>query len=553
MARPVPRDAGSTTPTRAPDAGATRDEIALSWKRSASAGLLPSATLENASLGDVDRRSRLLSAANPILDRMESLLDGAGYCVVLADRNAQLVDMRFGTRGLRDAVYGLGVVPGRSFTEQSAGTNSISTTFELRAPLAVREGEHYVESMRRFSCYGYPLIHPVTRRTEGVLDITFLAAEDNPLLRPILVHSAHDIVGRLLDETRSGEQRLFHAFQDASARRHGAPVVALADEILLENTAAARMVGPVDHAVLRSMADDASNRRGAIARLTLDSGAVVSVCWTRPATASGSVFEIDPVDTPSRPMQTSPVSTVRPGREHPVTTAVIGEPGTGKTRWLHRSTAVTQSEWFDAADVLENDRSAWITSVRDAVDAGRDLVVENVHLFDAPLAHRVHEVLGAATGRVALSADAEANISEVRALLSLCARSVELLPLRLRRHEIPDIARDLLVRYGSAARFTDAAMTALIEYHWPGNVAELATEVREAAARRSVGDITERELRRPRRATAPAARTVLDTAVREVIVAELERHNGNKRMTAERLGISRTTLYKRMKEFSIAG
>ena len=105
-----------------------REQIARSWQRSASSGLEPAHTLESASLRDVDRRSRLLAAANPVLDRMEDVLDGSGYCVLLADRDARLVDLRFGTRELRDIVFGVGAVVGRSFTEEASGTNSIATT-----------------------------------------------------------------------------------------------------------------------------------------------------------------------------------------------------------------------------------------------------------------------------------------------------------------------------------------------------------------------------------------------------------------------------------------
>ena len=100
---------------------------------------------------------------------------------------------------------------------------------------------------------------------------------------------------------------------------------------------------------------------------------------------------------------------------------------------------------------------------------------------------------------------------------------------------------------------TAAAMTALMGYDWPGNLAELRSEVTEVAATRSVGDITARDLIRPR-SGAPAARLgTLDAAMREAIVRELERHGGNKRTTAEQLGISRTTLYKRMKDLGIVG
>lgn len=470
-----------------------REQIALSWQRSASSGLEPAHSLEQSAIRDVDRRSRLLAAADPILDRMESMLDGSGYCVLLADRDARLVDLRFGTRTLRDVVFGVGAVVGRSFTEEASGTNSISTSFELRKPLAVRGSEHYMESMKGFSCYGHPLIHPITKRIEGVLDITFLESEDNPLLQPMLAHSAQDIQGRLLEETRSGEQRLFQAFQHASARRRGAPVVAIGDELLLENTSA--------------------------------------------------VLEIDVLDEPARRTSTAAAS-------QPL--CVVGEPGTGKSTTLARLTAARAPRWFDAADLVTSTPAAWLASVETQVTAGADVVVKNIHLADAPVAHRLHALLKSARGWFALSSSIrDTSTAEHRQLLSLCTDTVELAPLRSRRHEIPDLVRGMLAEIGSRARFTPDAMRALIDHDWPGNIGELRDEVMSAAARRSVGDISEHDLVRPGARGASSRLTALDAAMRDAIVHELARCGGNKAATADSLGISRTTLYKRMKELGI--
>ncbi|MDJ0393484.1 helix-turn-helix domain-containing protein [Rhodococcus sp. G-MC3] len=520
-----------------------REQIALSWQRSASSGLAPGHSLQQSSLRDVDRRSRLLAAANPIIDRMESVLQGSGYCVLLADRDARLVDLRFGTRKLRDAVFGVGAVVGRSFTEQASGTNSISTSFELRKPLAVRGDEHYIESMKGFSCYGYPLIHPVTKHIEGVLDITYLAAEDNPLLRPMLAHAAHDIQGRLLEETRSGEQRLFQAFQHASAQRRGAPVVAIADELLLENTSAAKLVDSVDHAALRSLTDDSIRRSGVVEKVVLSSGARATIRWERPVSGAGIVIEIDIQEQPPRTMTAA--ATVRP-------LCVLGEPGTGKSTTLARMTASRNPHWFDAGDIVVSTPADWLGSIQKQLTAGADVVVENVHLTDGPVAHRLHALMASTRSWFALSSSTrDTTEPEHRRLLSLCTETIELAPLRSRRHEIPDLVRVIMAEIESRAHFTSTAMSALIDYDWPGNIGELRAEVIDAASRRTIGDITEHDLVRPRNRSITSRMSALDAAMRDAIVHELARLGGNKRTTAEALGISRTTLYKRMKELGI--
>ncbi|MBJ7291507.1 helix-turn-helix domain-containing protein [Williamsia sp.] len=531
------------------DPPALRDEIARSWERSRSSGLRPSDSLERFSVSDVDRRSRLLAAAEPVLDRMESMLARTRYCVLLSDRDARLVDLRFGSHQVRDAVTATGTVLGRPFREETSGTNSIATVHELRVPVSVRGDEHYIEAMKGFSCHGHPLIHPVTRRIEGVLDITCLVDEDNPLLQPLLAQSATDIQSRLLEETRWSEQLLFAAFQRSNATRRGAPVIAMADEILLENTSAAALVGSDDHGALRAQIEGSTRRSGTIGSMTLRAGRAVRIRWERPRSGAGVVLEIDPVDAP-----TVIDAAGRPPAAR--TTAVIGEPGSGRSTALSDWARTPDTDRFDAADLAVDDAHAWMARVSERL-RGDDAVVlvENVHLLPDLLACALRETIGSASARVGLSSNPVVDVGhEQRRLVSVCADCTELVPLRLRRHEIPSIARSMLGRHGLDLHFTPAAITALANHDWPGNLAELAQEIDDLVARRSAGAITDTDLLRPRR-TRPSdcTRNPIDTALHEAITNELRRHGGNKRATADHLGISRTTLYKRMRELHIPG
>ena len=105
--------------------------------------------------------------------------------------------------------------------------------------MRVHAGEHYVHQLQPFSCYGHPVWHPVTRRLEGVLDITGLAADANPLLAALVTRAVDDIEQRLLDGTRTSERRLLAAFQSASGRRQRV-LVAIGENVVLSNRAAHR-------------------------------------------------------------------------------------------------------------------------------------------------------------------------------------------------------------------------------------------------------------------------------------------------------------------------
>ena len=95
--------------------GSTRPLIATSWRRVAMTGLYPSASVDDAEIEDVDRRSRLMVAATPVLDEMAAELDGTRFAVILADRNALLTDFRFGQERLRPKLHEVGTVEGRRF------------------------------------------------------------------------------------------------------------------------------------------------------------------------------------------------------------------------------------------------------------------------------------------------------------------------------------------------------------------------------------------------------------------------------------------------------
>ena len=245
-----------------------RPVIALSWHRAVMSGLDPAAPVDNPNVEEVDRRSRLMVAAGPILDEVAQALAGTGFAVMLADRSARLVDIRYGDPALRPVAEHVGAVEGCRFVEETTGTNSIATCFELRSGVAVHGEEHFIESLKKFSCYGHPVLNPVTRRLEGVLDITCLAENDNPLLAPFLVRATQQIEARLLAGARQAEQRMLAEFQHAQRRDRSRPVVALGEDVLLANAAATELLDAADHAMLRGMAVDAPVSR----RLTLSSG-----------------------------------------------------------------------------------------------------------------------------------------------------------------------------------------------------------------------------------------------------------------------------------------
>ena len=152
--------------------------------------------------------------------------------------------------------------------------------------------------------------------------------------------------------------------------------------------------------------------------------------------------------------------------------------------------------------------------------------------------------------------------------------------LRERRSDIPMLVQWFLERYapGTDLRVSNAAMKALIQYDWPGNVRELENCVERAVALGDgqlidLGDLPPAIANSPASATLPipadgaamdaaagfATRTGAPTSTdledieRATIQRVFEQVNGDKALAGRMLGISRATLYRKLKRYNISG
>ncbi|MGD0647875.1 MAG: sigma-54 dependent transcriptional regulator [Acidobacteriaceae bacterium] len=154
--------------------------------------------------------------------------------------------------------------------------------------------------------------------------------------------------------------------------------------------------------------------------------------------------------------------------------------------------------------------------------------------------------------------------------------------LRERRGDIPLLAAHILARmkgeHGVAYTFADEALHLLMEYDWPGNVRELERAIERACSLSSgpilhLGDFptqmqdyqfhAQQSLQQFNQAlTGGDARTFSDSAETLAVqsIADLEKQailstitqlNGDKLLAARLLGIGKTTLYRKLKEYGL--
>jgi DNA-binding NtrC family response regulator len=129
-------------------------------------------------------------------------------------------------------------------------------------------------------------------------------------------------------------------------------------------------------------------------------------------------------------------------------------------------------------------------------------------------------------------------------------------PLRQRQQDIPDLCRHFLNKIPDAAHMILASeeLDLLCQYHWPGNVRELKNIIERAVIFQRDGGIYPSELLQSSSATSAKSshdgHQTLEMVIRHHILTVLESQQGNLTQTSNTLGISLSTLKRRLKEYA---
>jgi DNA-binding NtrC family response regulator len=128
-------------------------------------------------------------------------------------------------------------------------------------------------------------------------------------------------------------------------------------------------------------------------------------------------------------------------------------------------------------------------------------------------------------------------------------------PLRERTADIPELAQFLLRNIAQELgrpnlRISAGIINAMQAYHWPGNIREMRNVLERAVLLSRTGDLVEVTLDDPA-GKGPQSRGSLETAEREEIHRALQEQNWNITSTAKLLGISRSGLYTKIKQYDL--
>jgi transcriptional regulator with GAF, ATPase, and Fis domain len=240
--------------------------------------------------------------------------------------------------------------------------------------------------------------------------------------------------------------------------------------------------------------------------------------------------------------------------------AVSGETGTGRSTVLRAGAALTRGNVrvFAAADLQ-------IPESLDALDSELDrddfsVILRDIDTLDGDTLATIADMLqgregagwvGVTVGDVTVDALHDADAAAI--LLPFFTHTVPIPPLRHRIEDLHDLIPALLrqLTRGRELTVSSAAMRQLTKYSWPGNVAELRQILRQIVTHQRSGVIDVNQLPPTCRALSRHTLTRIEAMERDAIIRSLEENGGHKPAAAAALGISRATIYRKIKEFGI--
>lgn len=553
--------------------------VTESWRRSLLHGLNPASTAPRRELVDAGADARVLESAARVIDKRLADLTRSSAVLSLTDAAGVILRQWDGERRLFGKLQDTDVRPGYLAAEGAIGTTS-GITLITRLPEMVRGPEHFAEQYRDVTSSGMVILHPVSGQLVGSLHLTNHFRGTTPLALTWVVELVRQIERDLLQSASRFERLLMASFlREKRDVRHA--VVAVNEQTIISNAAAARLLGSVDQTMLWALASRAtSDSSWNEALVEISSGLTLHVecrAIRDESRTIGAILRLaQPVGARGAPsLDPAPRLPGLAGhserwralcRELAAVVAtpllLIGERGVGKMAVARAFCHDQRAAEMDTRDIAKEGAAAWLARLQDLGSASSAITcvivreIDAVTTEDRPAVDRVlFDLARSARIVVTSSVDAGDGGDEHGGALRDRFPAVVAVPaLRDRISDLPDLVAALTARWLESAgdrrkrvQWMGDALKALSRLEWAGNVASLerlvgrvlvAVATEYVGARDLPADLVVRASRRPL--------VGLERVEANAILQAIRDANGNRYRAAKSLGIARSTLYRKM-------
>lgn len=270
---------------------------------------------------------------------------------------------------------------------------------------------------------------------------------------------------------------------------------------------------------------------------------------------------------------------------------ISGEVGTGRSHTAHvihhhSSRRNNQPIIIDCSKVMGNGITNNIDGINDSFEQiitsglGSTIILQNLESMSIPTQEILEHTLvnlnrQGQTTRILSTASSDINelvdnSRFSRYLYSLLSElTIELLPLRNRLEDIENIFEHLIVKFTRETdqplmQFTPGALNKLLKYNWPGNIPELIQTIKEAMKLNRDGLINRQAIvidglhetfdtsaKKSGKEESKSNGRLMDEGQRTLILKTLDSNDWNFTHTARKLGIGRTTLWRKVKKYDL--
>ncbi|MEH3078214.1 MAG: helix-turn-helix domain-containing protein [Quadrisphaera sp.] len=454
--------------------------------------------------GAVDVDPVFVESGRTVLADLRSTLAGEPVGVMLTDATGLVLQRFLDDAAMHRSLDRVHLAPGFSYAEAHAGTNGLGLALADRAPSLVRGAEHYVESLRAYTCAAAPVLDPRTGDVAGTVNLTTWSRSSSGLLLALATTAARSTSALMLARTGGPGQ---------SRTTTG--------------------TGPVPGAL-----PDRAAPRGQVYRVV-------------PARAAG------PADPCASHAWRAAVEQVERALLKGRVVALAGEAGAGKTALVAsaRRRAELRGTLLAARTPGVDEVGAWLAAWTPVLhEDGACIVVSGTSALPAWAADQLAGVLAAARrtdGAPQPFVLTEHDVAALpAALAALVDVVVEVPPLRDRPEDVVPLAEHFArVHRHRDVAITPAAAQVLRTAAWPGGATQLRQVVQAASARTDAVDV--RHLPADLASRTRRSLSRLESLERDEIVKALTVPGTTVARAAEQLGISRATVYRRISAYGI--
>ncbi|MCU7373935.1 sigma-54-dependent Fis family transcriptional regulator [Paucibacter sp. O1-1] len=544
------------------------------------------------------------------LETLSQQIAGSNFLLAFADRDGVILDLYADNRfAMSDA--DAGILAGSCWSEQLCGTNGLGTALATGAPVAVTGPEHYFLKLGDISCSAAP-VRDALGEIVGVLDASSYYASRQQHTQVLVKMAATQIENSLLlQQMRSHLILALHPRAEFLATL-SAGLLAFDERgrllalnqrgaVLLSGLEARRGASfeelfgePFDLMLARLHRQPELQLRDALGS-SLVARVIARPLPQRPSSAAPSVAPAAALSRPSpAPLpemlaeDASVAEACRVLRAAVAMRAPIliqGETGTGKELLARRAHELSgrRGEFVAVncgalpAELFEAELFGYVggafTGARREGNAGLiasadggSLLLDEVGELPLPLqavllrflddqllrpvggiAARKVDVQLLAASHVDLEAEVAARRFRDDLLYRLNTIKIALPPLRC-RSDFALAVRGVLAGLDARAQISEAAIARLQRHGWPGNFRELRAVLTRALLHRQGQVLTPDDVAAQLPAVAGLAGSALQRHGTELVLREYERCGRSVSRTSRQLGISRTTVYRHLRE-----